>query len=1057
MEVTYMGYFAQFCDYVDLNRFVWGFKSDLNKIESRLNSWLYIGAFDIPSEAPLTSFVNPEYSRNFLDIYHKIQNYNKNYGTNAEYIALEKKCYGLKHQVIVHNKNLEALRNEIKDFSYELILQKPDNSAADKIGIFEPIYIKANKYSEATSDIIDFREKYSDLKNNLGVIQEQYKLIPVLNNFINNIKLHTDIYYNKRITKRIIDDFQRLLPSINWKKEYYPFPNEDSIRNAIAEHNDTYISQKIDDPIFNDINGKRLDNEQRKAVLCEEDTNIVIASAGSGKTLTICGRVKYLLERMNVLPEDILLLSYSKASVKDLEEKIKPISDKIEVRTFHSLGLDIIAPKGTKNRPIIETQFLTIIKKYFDKEIIKSENIGLFLEYFGLYFYSVPSEKTYKNVGELYTAAQQNDYKTLKSNLITISDTPNNYTTLKEEHVKSYEELVIANYLYLKGIRYEYERPYEHETATPNKRQYCPDFYLTDYHIYLEHYGINKQGKAVQFDEENAKEYEESIIWKRELHKQHNTICLETYSYLFSEGSIFCFLEKKLKENGVAFHPLPQKELEQQVNYIIGEGNNSKKYYSFQKLVESFISLYKSQYKDEKGFDSLSPKDPTSSYDDQRAKLFLDICKKLFVYYKSELVYYTHENPNGTSKIDFDDMILRAIDKLDKVDSFKFKHIIVDEFQDISISRMRLLKKLIQHGEAKLFAVGDDWQSIYRFAGSDLDIFVHAEKYFDNVKMNKISTTYRNSAELIDVVEPFITANENQIKKELNSNLHTDNPIRIVYHKKDKKAEMLVRLLASEKTAIYKKAPNATVYLIGRNTNDLSSVFENKEELVVKGEVISIKTRKDENDKLIIKGKETLNIEFITAHKAKGLEADYVVIINAEDTLLGFPNKIDDDPLLNLVLSAEDNYPLAEERRLFYVALTRTKNITYILADNEKPSKFVLEIENSCNVVNPNAKNQDSNILCPWCKSGMLIKKRGKSPNANPFYGCSNYPYCKYKTTQYNITNKSERMCSVCGDFLVKKDRRYGPYLECANRNCGHTEDVVLKRNCPNYYDDLPF
>lgn len=1049
-----MGYFAQFCDYVDLIRFIPSFQNDLNKIESRLNSWLYINAYDSQSTNSLTRFVQPEYSRNFLDIYYKLQSYNKNYGTNPEYKALEKRCTDLKALVYVHNNELENLKKEIKDFPYYIILQNPNNDAAHKINSFETTYVKASKYLEATSDIVEFREKYLDLKTNWQIIKEQYRTLPILTDFINNINLHLDIYYNNRIEKNILEEYRTLRHPNNWEKTYYDFPKEYDVKNAIRKHNDTYIELKMSDPIFDDINGKRLDFEQRKSVLCEEDTNIVIASAGSGKTLTICGRVKYLLERMNVVPEEILLLSYSKASAKDLKDKIAQISDKIEVRTFHSLGLDIISPKGTE-RPIVETQFSYIVKEYFNKEIIKPENISLFIEYFGLYFYSVPSEKSYKNVGELYAAAQQNDYKTLKSNLIKISDKPKAYTTLKEEHVKSYEELVIANYLYLNGIQYKYEEPYKHNTATIKKRQYRPDFYLVDYDIYLEHYGINKQGRAVQFDEETAKEYEESINWKRNIHTQYETTCLETYSYFFNEGSIFLRLDELFRKNNIIKHPLPPDELEKQINYIIGEGNNSKKYYSFQKLVESFINLYKSQYKNEDGFATLYPVNYQSSYDGQRAKIFLDICKKVYIYYKSKLVYYTHEQPTSKYKIDFDDMILQAIEKLDASKDFKFEHIIVDEFQDISISRMRFLKKLIDHGNAKLFAVGDDWQSIYRFAGSDLDIFVHAENYFDNVKKSQITTTYRNSSELIDIVEPFITQNENQIKKELRSNLHTDKPIRIIYNKKGKKAEMLISLLASGKNSIYKKDPNAHIYLLGRNTNDLLKIFDDKKEISINEEKILIKTSKDGPDSVLIEGKETLKIEFITAHKAKGLEADYVIIINAEDELLGFPNKIEDDPLLNLVLSEKDSYPFAEERRLFYVALTRTKNITYILVDNSKPSRFVLEIEDSSFVVNPDVKKKFNNISCPLCKSGEIIG-RVSNKTGKKYYKCTNSPFCKYISFE-PLESRSEKLCPICKDYLVLKTGPYGNYYKCANSLCNHTESIVPKKSYSNYDDDLPF
>ena len=138
---------------------------------------------------------------------------------------------------------------------------------------------------------------------------------------------------------------------------------------------------------------------------------------------------------------------------------------------------------------------------------------------------------------------------------------------------------------------------------------------------------------------------------------------------------------------------------------------------------------------------------------------------------------------------------------------------------------------------------------------------------------------------------------------------------------------------------------------------------------------------------------------FRTVHGSKGLQEENVILINCEDSKLGFPNKIEDDPLLSLVLSEKDNYPFAEERRLFYVALTRTKTYTYLLVDKNNPSVFINEIINDCHIINkPVNDNLVKPIKCPSCLSGTMVLREHEGQK---FYGCSNYPYCKFYLIPY--------------------------------------------------------
>ena len=183
-------------------------------------------------------------------------------------------------------------------------------------------------------------------------------------------------------------------------------------------------------------------------------------------------------------------------------------------------------------------------------------------------------------------------------------------------------------------------------------------------------------------------------------------------------------------------------------------------------------------------------------------------------------------------------------------------------------------------------------------------------------------------------------------------------------------------------------------------------------------------------------------ISFLTVHKAKGLEADNVVLLNFRNSTLGFPNKISDDPLLELVLTAAEDFDYAEERRLFYVALTRTKNRVYILTDEYRPSEFFGEFEPSTSVyILRSATKSEEQILCPRCKTGYLLARKNESMNRF-FVGCSNYPRCDYTLPDFTILTTNKR-CPECGGFLTLRRGRYGRFYGCTNYPiCRHTEQV---------------
>ncbi len=918
-----------------------------------------------------------------------------------------------------YNKDIKAIDEIIDDFSFESVISNPESFTLSSFDKYSNAISIINSYNSANEKYSNFYKNVNEIKNNLEYIKEQHKLKPSYENIMN---LDMDCYLDNDYKQSLSIKIKPMLDSINKaKKDYYSFDNINNIQEVINDHNSKYIESHINEKLFDDVNGRSLDYEQRVSILNNEKSALIIAGAGSGKTLTICGKVKYLLEHEKVKSNEILLLSYSKRSAADLSEKVSKINENLKVATFHKLGLDILKDVNKKSMTI-EEQFNAIIEQYFREEINNRPEISeKVLKFFALYLSSNTKVKKFNNEGELYEDLRQNDYRTLKSILLELTNDIDKKETIKKEIVKSFEEMAIANFYFINGIDYIYEAPYKVDLSTPEKRQYLPDFYLTQYNIYHEHYGIDKNGNAKQYEKEIAKEYIETMHWKRNVHIQNETTCLETYSYEFDDNTIFSKLEKSLKEKGVIFKKMTPDKIIESLKSIY----NGQNFKSFINLIRTFLSLYKARYENVFEFDNLKNSNFKNQYEKERTILFLDIAKDVYMYY---MTYLRNEN-----KIDFDDMILQSTKSLDNTDLYRYKYIIVDEFQDISYSRMIFLKRLISKGNSHLYAVGDDWQAIYRFAGCDLDIFLNFQKYFGYTSINYITTTYRNSQELQDIAGPFIKANPEQYNKELKSNKHLKNPIKISYYRISKYGALLKTF--EHINNINKKAK---ILILGRNNHDIDDYLTDSSFYIDK------KQSSLHNKKLICCKYPDYEISFSTVHGSKGLEQDFVIIINADDSRLGFPNKVEDDSILDLVLSSASEYEYSEERRLWYVALTRSKSYTYIIANKDSPSIFVKEIIDSCEIIRDSNNEAADNNYCPYCKSGVLTLKIRKS-DGHKFYGCSNHPYCKYTISDISAVNRGKR-CPECGDFMIYKKGAYGPFYRCNNPRCRYMEKYTYNR-----------
>lgn len=828
------------------------------------------------------------------------------------------------------------------------------------------------------------------LMNREGVLESWCKKQKT--NYEQLIKL-MDYYKN---TKEIIDNYNKLYISNHLVKD--------------REYLDTILIK--DDPNIT------LDEEQRKVVLSDEDYTLVIAGAGAGKTTTIEAKVKFLIDKQNIRPDRILIVSFTKKATNELQERCKKLNLPVKISTFHSIANTIISNSEEEHHKIASTDVMfSSIKKY----LLNNTNDEIFIKKILLFFSSylqVPTNE--ENIAVLFNELNKNDCTTLKSDVTKVLDNykeeqERKHTTIKNEHVRSIEECRIANYLFINGIDYEYEPVYEYGFNNTTK-PYCPDFVINQFgkKIYLEHFGISEDGKNNRFTEEELTNYKKNINDKILLHRQHGTKLIYTFSKYNDKRNTITHLKEELQKAGISLEPKNSKEI---YNAIIA--NAEDKY--FNKLIQLvcvFISRFKTNNYTTSKFDEWK-----ITLTDERTKLFIDICYQCYLAYMTEL--------KNTRSIDFEDMINNAVNILDnmieKNVKLPYDYIFVDEYQDISMQRFDLCEKLSKCSNAKIIAVGDDWQSIFKFSGAKIELFTKFEQLMGYANVLKITKTYRNSQELIDIAGNFVMENDSQIKKNLKSNKQLSNPITLFSYDDSYEKDELGRgprgrvAEAIEKSLdmlVNEYGDNQKILFIGRYGFEGPTLGLMKENIFTYYKGI-LKSTKYPN----------LKLTFLTAHSSKGLGYDNVVIINAKDAILGFPSKIEDDPVMKLVIKDDESFDYAEERRLFYVALTRTKNKVHIITPKYKPSQFVLELKEKYNNillegVSLSPAREMSNILkCPYCGYPLQKRENKNFKVKGKVWICSNDPeICGFVTNDISGGKMCISKCPKCEDgYLIVK------------------------------------
>lgn len=819
----------------------------------------------------------------------------------------------------------------------------------------------------------------------------------------------------------------------------------DDVKNLVEEHNKDFVSRKLEsekdylDSILKDCDPNiLLDEDQRKVVLTDEDYCLVIAGAGAGKTTTVAAKVKYLVEKQHINPQDILVVSFTNKAVGELKDRIqKQLKIDCPIATFHSTGNAILNKDSEEKLNIVQNEKLYfVLSDYFRDTILQNPKLVDDLVTFFATYFDPPFQVTSKE--ELFEKLSNSNYSTLKSEAGEVKfavDLMNNrskeYRTIQEEVLRSQEEVQIANFLYLNNIDYVYEPRYKYNIDGA-KKPYTPDFLIRqgEKEAYIEHFGITQEGKNSRYSESELKKYQEAVHNKVDLHKKHGTTLLYTFSEFNDGKPLLEHLKKQLENAGFVLVPRDNKEVFKKINNQDGSKYVRKLIF----LLDRFISNFKTYGYTASQFDEWILKT-----DNVRTKLFLGICKECYLEYER----YLSEN----NTIDFADMINKSArilrEKKEVSEQINFKYIIVDEYQDISRQRFDLVGALHDVTSAKIIAVGDDWQSIYAFSGSDITLFTKFSDMMGYAECLKITKTYRNSQEVIDIAGNFIQKNKTQIKKTLKSPKAIKDPVIIYTYEskwKNHSDNSQYNLARAVETALKhiidsckednKDIKNQEILFLGRFNFEIDRLVESG--------LFEFKNGKTKIKSLAYPD---LKITFMTAHASKGLGYDNVIVINGKNGIFGFPSKIENDPVLNYVVKTDNAIEAAEERRLFYVAMTRTKNRVYFIAPERNPSEFLLEIKHDYkNVVLKGEWKEDVmdgtmyKKACPIC--GYPLQRKIKPAYGLNLWICMNDPeVCDFMTNKIEAGKLSIQKCEKCDGYLIAKmnpdTQRY--FLGCTN------------------------
>jgi DNA helicase-4 len=734
---------------------------------------------------------------------------------------------------------------------------------------------------------------------------------------------------------------------------------QEGVSPFCAIRNEEFMQRELKDcaDFFATVEKTPLTQEQARASICMEDRVQIVAAAGSGKTSVMVAKAGYALHRGLVSPNRILLLAFNKDAAKELNRRITERLSRaglntsgVKATTFHKFGSDLIAEVEGKKR---------FVPGWVENGSQRSQKMASIV---GSLSHSNPDfAERWALLKTVFSSDLPEFDDTEPVGFFDADSRASGFQTLRNDVVKSREEQMIADWLYIHGVNYVYESPFEFDVADETHRQYLPDFYYPELGLYHEHFALDAAGRPpAKFEG-----YEEGVRWKRATHRRFRTKLFETTSAEIRGRSPFSRLEKELTDQGLVLDFQPNRPS------LGREPIDDKRLIS---TMLTFLEHFKSSRVTEETIRERL--DLLGAGNRERHRIFANAFWSIHREWQKSL--------EAERSIDFNDMLIMAADYLGEGRATAdYDLVLVDEFQDTSVARLQLVRNLANRAGTQVTVVGDDWQSINRFAGADISVMTEFEKYFGETQRFGLTRTFRCVQQICDVSSRFIMKNPRQLEKGVSGRTNFKHShISMIWvdetggrdanQKKRNDAILLAIRLATED--LLPGRGRETLKVLGRYKNEIGSLRR--------------------PDLSSLEG--SLDVSWGTIHSAKGLEADHIVLVGVDsDDKYGFPSAIEDDPVLNLVMPGLDDYPNSEERRLLYVALTRARKSVTLIGSRRKPSKFLIELLRDFSVPVLGAGGE---LLrerwCPRCGNTLVV--RTNSVNGNQFYGCRGYPSCRH-------------------------------------------------------------
>lgn len=705
-----------------------------------------------------------------------------------------------------------------------------------------------------------------------------------------------------------------------------------------------FKNKNIDDPLISELN-----ENQKEAVLNDSKRILVLAGAGSGKTKTLIKKIVYLIFKKNVSPSNILAITFTKNAANEMIDRLILVADKnkeyskiinnkklsnkekeserrryirtypwltnITVKTFHGLCYSMLRDFGSK---VFDNKFRLLLDYSRDEEINlqrqskeRPEEImkKIIIE-------SCEDIEFLINLKRYILDYYVDEYR-LKMHSKGFTNYQKPYTTLNGENVASKSERDIADWLYRHNIEYKYE-----PLISPGSFEFQPDFFIKEANLYLEHvsnlsYPLKDKQKVM---EESGKKYEEI---------QEKDMGDSTHFNKKMSSIIMSHLDKNFKKAS------PLKVTEEFKGY--------EKY--LRQFILDLIRVIDKIKVENRQFDEIYKKSQKDQH--LRVREFYQLAKPILKSYAKYCVNHSY--------LDFNDLMIETVRLLKKDSAIrkkfqeKFRYLLVDEFQDVNTLQVRLINYLLTE-KNQLFCVGDDWQSIYGWRGSEVEYIVNFKQFFKKPlpEIIKLKINYRSNPTIVNASNEVINNNQYKIKKEISS-----------FNQEGKKIYLYCA----------KKESEDGVDIVVENIKKLLANGYQKEDIMVLS-----RTRKSEAYERYFLSLRKLGVRLYTMHQAKGLEAKAVFIVGLTNGFFGFPNVRDVDRIFQII--KESNYELLmeEERRLFYVALTRAREELFLVSEVGNESTFLSEIPGEFldrkNFLILNIE-QTKKVTCKFCKEEL--------------------------------------------------------------------------------------